>query len=500
MYLLGFDIGSSSIKAALVDASTGAVLGTAQAPDTEMEILAPKPGWAEQDPDDWWLQCKQALAKLFRQTGADASKVAAIGISYQMHGLVTIDREGKSLRPAIIWCDSRAVSIGDAAFREIGEDYCLQHYLNGPGNFTASKLKWVRDEQPELYEKIHRAMLPGDYIAFKLTGEALTTISGLSEGILWDFQSHSPASRLLEHYGIEAEKLAPLAPSFGDQGRVSAEAAKETGLPAGIPVTYRAGDQPNNALSLNVLEPGELAATAGTSGVIYGVIDRLAGDAQNRVNSFAHVNHQRETPRIGVLLCINGTGIQYRWLKQQVAAAGQDYPDLEQAAATVQPGSEGLQMIPFGNGAERMLGNRQVGAHILNLDFNRHKQAHLYRAGLEGIAFSFAYGADILKSLGLNLSVLRVGNDNLFQSAIFAQTVAQLLHCRIEVLRTTGAVGAAVASGVGIGVWDSPRVGLGGLAQVCVYEPVEMPESLLGVYNAWNQALKSMLRGQALLT
>jgi xylulokinase len=492
-YLLGFDIGSSSIKAALVDAGTGRVAGAVHAPDSEMDMTAVEPGWAEQSPEVWWTNCAVAVKKLLHQTGIRPDAIAAIGISYQMHGLVAIDRDGQPVRPSIIWCDSRAVTIGDKAFHDLGPDYCLEHYLNSPGNFTASKLKWIKDNEPDRYERIRYCFLPGDYIAYKLTGEALTTVSGLSEGILWDFQQNGPADRLLEYYGVDPELLPPLAPTFGHQGTLTAHAAAELGLNPGIPITYRAGDQPNNALSLNVLNPGEVAATGGTSGVVYGVIDRLAYDPDNRVNSFAHVNHQAEHPRIGVLLCINGAGIQYSWTRRQVARDGVSYDDMERMAAAIPIGSDGLRMLPFGNGAERMLGNRNIGAQILDLEFNRHNRAHFYRAALEGIAFSFVYGMKILQELGLNLSVMRVGNDNLFQSEVFSQTISGLLGCRIEMMQTTGAVGAAIASGVGIGIWSTPGEALNTLEQVKLYEPAGRHGLYHSNYEHWAQCLESKL-------
>lgn len=491
MYLLGIDIGSSSIKAALVDARTGQTTGIAGAPDTEMDIIALQPGWAEQDPESWWVNCRDAVHKLLGRTGVPPADIAAIGISYQMHGLVCIDRDGRVVRPAIIWCDSRAVGIGDAAFHDLGEDYCLRHYLNGPGNFTASKLKWVKNNEPAQYDRIRHMLLPGDYIAFRMTGEPLTTISGLSEGILWDFAENGVAQRLLNHYGIDRSLIPALAPTFGRQGNLSESAAEYLGLKPGTPVTYRAGDQPNNALALHVLNPGEVAATGGTSGVVYGVVDQLASDPQNRVNSFAHVNHHPAAPRIGVLLCINGAGILYGWMRKQVALDGASYDEMEHLAASVPAGSDGLRIIPFGNGAERMLGNRPGAASILNLHFNRHGRPHLYRAALEGVAFSFVSGIKVLQELGLNASVMRVGNDNLFQSAVFSQTIAQLLGCRIEMLRTTGAVGAAIASGVGIGLWADVREGLGASPPLHIYEPQGTDNACREAFDDWNTHLNT---------
>ena len=492
MYLIGYDIGSSSIKVALVDANSGETVSVVQAPESEMDIIARESGWAEQQPEIWWNHLCVATKKLLDSTNIDPELIRGVGIAYQMHGLVLVDKKQQVLRPAIIWCDSRAVAIGDQAFQELGEAKCLTNFLNSPGNFTASKLKWVKDNEPDLYERIDKMMLPGDYIGMKLTGEICTTPSGLSEGILWDFQKGGVASDLLDYYGIKEELIPTIVPTCSDQGTVTAEAAKMTGLPVGIPITYRAGDQPNNALSLNVLEPGEIAATGGTSGVVYGVIDKAVYDKVSRVNSFAHVNYTEDQERIGVLLCINGAGIQYSWMKQQIARDNISYVDMERMASSVPIGSEGLRILPFGNGAERMLSNENIGAQINNLQFNRHKSAHMYRAGLEGIAFSFVYGIQLLKEMGFNIDVMRVGNDNLFQSTIFASTIANLVGCKITVVETTGAAGAAKAAGLQTGFYKTLKEAIGSNGEVMTYYPQENGE-YEKAYQVWKSDLERLM-------
>ncbi len=492
MYLLGYDIGSSSIKAALVDAATGDTTGVVQYPDTEMSMLAIHPGWAEQDPDMWWECVCKATQKLLAQTGVAPADIHSIGISYQMHGLVVTGKDHRPLRPAIIWCDSRAVDIGNQAFESIGQEKCLEHLLNSPGNFTASKLKWVKDNEPEIYAQIQHFMLPGDYIALRLTGEAITTPSGLSEGILWDFKAEKVADLVTDYYGIDQQLIPEIRPTCAEHGEVTSAAAEQTGLRPGIKVTYRAGDQPNNAMSLNVLQPGTVAATGGTSGVIYGVVDRPVYDQQSRVNGFLHVNHTPDAPRTGVLLCINGAGIQYSWVRQQLGN-GLSYNDMEKAAAAIPVGSDGLNIIPFGNGAERILANRNPGAHYGNLNFNRHGAAHVYRAALEGIAFSFVYGAKIMHDMGVDIAVMRAGNDNLFQSAIFSSTIATLLHCTIEMVATTGAVGAAKASGVAAGIYGSLDEALQNTKVLTTFtpDPADMPYQ--EAYSNWEKHLHQIL-------
>ncbi|OAV44847.1 xylulokinase [Lewinella sp. 4G2] len=493
MYTIGYDLGSSSIKAALVEAATGKVLARVTAPDTEMGMDAPQPGWAEQNPEDWYKYVGEATRKVLEVSGAKAEDVKAVGIGYQMHGLVLVDDKHAVIRPSIIWCDGRAVATGDQAFQGIGEEKCLSHHLNSPGNFTASKLKWVAENEPENYARIKYAMLPGDYVALRMTGEATTTVTGLSEGVLWDFAENTPANLVLREMNLNASLLPKRVPAVGQQGVLTAEAAAELGLAVGTVVGYRAGDQPNNALSLNVLAPGEVAATGGTSGVVYGVSDQLAFDPDQRVNSFAHVNHIGDTPRIGILLCINGSGILHRWVKNLLGGETLSYGEMEAMAASVPQGSDGLHFLPFGNGPERMLNNKNIGAHLLGLDLNRHDRNHVVRAGLEGIAFSFVYGMKIMESLGVDLSTIRVGNDNLFQSKVFATTIATLTGATIEVHNTTGAVGAALAAGAAVGLADSLETAVGKQEVLERITPGAGKEALTEAYEVWAASLAEKL-------
>ena len=452
MYLLGYDIGSSSVKGSLVDAQTGQCVAQASYPKTEAPISAPQRGWAEQNPEDWWEYVKNVTSQLLYDTRIASEDIIAIGISYQMHGLVVVDGDQQVLRPSIIWCDSRAVPLGEEAFHALGEQYCLEHLLNSPGNFTAAKLAWVKRNQPELFERIDKFMLPGDYIAMRLSGQAVTTASGLSEGILWDFKSDSVSQALLDYYGIDPSMVSTVKPTFGMQGIVSAQAAAETGLAQGTPITYRAGDQPNNALSLNVFEPGEIASTAGTSGVVYGVLGEVNHDPLSRVNPFAHVNHTAQAPRLGVLLCINGTGILNSWMRHNVADPGMDYNEMNALAQKAPIGCDGLSVIPFGNGAERMLENRQPGCSMHGIDFNQHGRAHLMRAAQEGIVFSFMYGIEIMEQMGMTVDRIRAGHANMFLSPLFRQTLASVSGAPIELYDTDGSVGAARGAGIGAGI------------------------------------------------
>lgn len=470
MYLLGFDIGSSSVKVSLINGSTGELTASAFYPGQEMAIIARQQGWAEQEPRHWWENLKLALAEVMSVSRINPNDIQAIGISYQMHGLVMVDKNHEVIRPSIIWCDSRAASIGNKAFEDIGRERCLSHLLNSPGNFTASKLKWVKDYEPDNFGKVHKIMLPGDYIAMKLTNEIRTTVSGLSEGILWDFKSNRLADVILNTYGFDESVVPDIVPTFGEQGRLTATAAQELGLVTGTPVSYRAGDQPNNALSLNVLNPGEVAATAGTSGVVYGVSGEIKFDPASRVNTFAHVNHSGADPRLGVLLCINGTGILNAWLKKNVA--GQlSYNDMNLLAAKVPVGSEGLSVLPFGNGAERVLNNKEIGSMISGLNFNIHRQEHLLRAAQEGIVFCFKYGMDIMQGIGIVPQVIRAGKANMFLSPVFRKTLADVTGATIELYNTDGSVGAARGAGVGSGFYTGFAEAFANLKKLETIEP-----------------------------
>jgi xylulokinase len=492
-FLLGYDIGSSTIKASLLAADSRKVLAVVQYPEQDMDMISRKKGWAEQQPELWWQHTCMATRKLLAQTGVNSKDIAAIGIGYQMHGLVLIDKDLQVLRPSIIWCDSRAVPIGDEAFDGIGQSHCLNNYLNSPGNFTASKLKWIKDNEPDVFDRIYKILLPGDFIAMRLTGEVNSTISGLTEGVFWNFRTREVASDLLEYFGINPEVLPETVPTFSIQGKVSKEASEMTGLAKGTPITYRAGDQPNNALSLNVLHPGEVAATSGTSGVVYAIVNKLLYDRESGVNAFAHVNYEENYDRIGTLLCINGAGIQYSWIKHQIARGSHSYDDMERMAASVPIGSGGICLLPFGNGAERIFHNKNIGSHIFNMQHNRHSRADLYRASLEGVAFSFVYGINILKEMGHSVDLIRVGNDNMFQSRIFSTTISTMLGNQIEVIDTTGATGAAKAAGVAVGIYRNLEEALEEITPSIVYDP-ELDQGLVQrAYNYWTSRLNTVL-------
>jgi xylulokinase len=499
-YLLGLDIGSSSIKASFVSIATGESVVSAQSPQEEMQIIAPKAGWAEQDPALWWEHVVQSVKECLQKSAVKPDAVLAIGVAYQMHGLVTVDREFNPVYNSIIWCDSRAVEIGEKAFSDLGKQYCLQHYLNSPGNFTASKLRWLKINEPKAYERIHKIMLPGDFIAMKLTGEVVTTETGLSEGIFWDFEKKEVSKKLLDYYGIESSLLPKVVAVFSKQGELSKTAAAELGLAAKTPIAYRAGDQPNNAFSLNVLNPGETAATAGTSGVVYSVTEKNAFDTASRVNSFLHVNNDHHAPRNGVLLCVNGTGIQNSWLRKNVngVTSTNDYAKMNEIASKVSIGSNGVSVLPFGNGAERILGNKEINGSIHGLNFNIHNQSHVFRAAQEGIVFALRFGFDILAEMELKTTVIKAGKANMFLSPVFREAFVNTLDARLELYETDGSRGAALGAGVGAGIYSSYKDAFRGLKLIDVEEPIASKKELYEkTFQRWKKILNTAIENKS---
>ena len=492
MLLLGIDLGSSSVKASVIDGESGKCLASAFYPKNEMKIIAHKAGWAEQEPEEWWSNLKSAILDCNNQLGTKNGSIGAIGISYQMHGLVLVDENFNILRPSIIWCDSRAVRYGESAFNSLGRDFCLSHLLNSPGNFTAAKLAWVKENEPELFSRIHKIMLPGDFIAMRMTGEIMTSYTGLSEGIFWDFMANRLSAEIMDYFGFSREMIPKQKESFSVQGRLLKSMASELGLPEGIPVAYRAGDQPNNALSLNVLNPGEVAATAGTSGVIYGVTDKTKFDPRSRVNTFLHVNHSPDNKRLGVLLCINGTGILNSWLKRNTGNS-LSYNDMNDVASHVGPGSDGITVLPFGNGAERILMNKDIGCRISGLNFNRHSNAHLFRAAQEGIAYSFRYGLDIMKETGIDPGLIRAGSANMFLSPVFREALSCITGVEIHLYNTDGSIGAARGAGIGCGFYKSEKEAFPGLISIGRTEPDKSKISAYEeAYLKWKNLLSSI--------
>ena len=486
---MGFDVGSSSVKASLVDVETGEIVASKFYPEREAPIKAVKAGWAEQEPQMWWDNAKLSLCDIMSATGAKGEDILAIGISYQMHGLVCVDKNQKVLRPSIIWCDSRAVQYGERAF-----DKCLGHLLNSPGNFTASKLAWVKENEPEVFDRIDKIMLPGDYIAMRLSGEAQTTISGLSEGMMWDFKEKKPAKFLLDYYGFSESVLPTIVPTFSVQSTVSKAAAEELGLKEGTPISYRAGDQPNNAVSLNVFNPGEIASTAGTSGVVYGVLGEVNYDPKSRVNTFAHANYTTEQDRLGVLLCINGTGILNAWVHRNITP-DMGYAEMNDLAATVPVGSEGVSVIPFGNGAERVLQNQEVNCSVHGVNFNKHNRAHIVRAAQEGIVFSFCYGMEIMRQMGMDIQKIHAGKANMFLSPLFRDTLASVSGAIIELYETDGSAGAAKGAGIGAGIYKDHDEAFATLKKLQVIEPdLANKDAYLQAYDNWKKKLEEVCR------
>ena len=349
----------------------------------------------------------------------------------------------------------------------------------------------MKENEPEIYAQIDKIMLPGDYIAMRLSGgDKKTTVSGLSEGMFWDFKNNEVSKDVMNYFGFSENLIAEIVPTFSVQSTVCQAIADELGIPVGTPISYRGGDQPNNALSLNVMKPGEIAATGGTSGVVYGVLGEVNYDKLSRVNTFAHVNHgEGGATRLGVLLCINGTGILNAWMRRTVAPEGMSYPEMNDLAETAPIGADGLTVIPFGNGAERVLQNENVGASIHGINFNIHKKAFLIRAAHEGIAFSFAYGMQIMKDMGMEISTIKAGHANMFLSPLFCRTLASVTGATIELYETDGSVGAAYGAGIGAGIYKDSDEAFKTLNHMATIKPEADCAPYKAAYDLWVKRL-----------
>lgn len=494
MHYLGIDLGSSSVKVCLADAN-GKEIASAKAPiDGEMEIISTSSGFAEQNPEDWWAMLTHGIKQL-KEQGHNLANVKAIGIAYQMHGLVAMNDSFIPLRPAIIWCDSRAIPLGEKAFQEIGEEKALKKLLNSPGNFTAAKLAWVKNNEPDIYNKIAFIGLPGDWLAARLTGQLNATVSGLSEGIFIDHSTGQISNDVLNAFSIDKNFIKQPGESFRRFGKVLPTWCDEFGFNADAEVCYVAGDQPNNAFSLSAINPGEVAINAGTSGVLYAVSETPVVDMQQRVNTFAHVTHTTNKPSFGVLACVNGTGIQYSWLRHMLANNGDlSFIDLNNLAKTAPPGCDGLHVFSFGNGAERILNNRNIGASFTNINFHKHGPQHLIRAAQEGIAFSLVYCIEIFKEIGIEIKVLKAGSANLFNSPLFRQIVADTSGIPVEVINADGALGAARGAMVGSQAIDIKTIGSEMIQTVARVEPSENTQLYRQIYNEWLGELQHQLQ------
>ena len=493
MYFLGIDLGSSSIKLAVLDANTGKSVASSSVPDQEMRIDAPQSGWAEQHPEKWWEYTCNGIKKLGDQ-GIDLKQIKAIGISYQMHGLVLTDKDLNVLRPSIIWCDSRAASIGEKYYQEKGASFFQDRVLQSPGNFTASKLKWVQENEPQLFDQIAHMMLPGDFLAAKFSGVAQTSKSGLSEAALWDYKKNALAEEVLEALDLPRAVIPEIVPNFSHQATIAPKIAEALGLSKNVEITYRAGDQPNNALALNVNKPGEIATTAGTSAVIYSVTDQDAFDAENRINTFLHVNNTEAQKRNGVLLCINGSGILYQWLRKMLSTGKDEllsYDFLNAQAAKVGPGSDGLHFYPFGNGVERIFNNKKSFSGLQNLDFNRHAAAHMVRAACEGIVYAMNYGFEVMQQIGAGGTSVKATKANLFLSPVFREIFVNTTQTSLELYETNGAEGAARGAAYGYGFYKSLDEAAQGLELLSTQEPQSaLKEHYTNLYQTWKKNIQ----------
>ncbi|MCL2508983.1 MAG: xylulokinase [Oscillospiraceae bacterium] len=456
-YLLGLDIGTSGTKTVLFDFD-----GTAAASETvEYPLYQPQNGWAEQNPDDWWNAAVSGVRAVIAKAGCMGADIAAVGLSGQMHGLVMLDKNGRVLRPSIIWCDQRTQAECEELNSVVGERRMIEITANPPmTGFTASKILWVRNNEPDIYDRCAHILLPKDYIRYKLTNEFATEVSDASGMQLMDVVNRCWSKELLGKINIDESLLPRMHESQDVTGGISAEAAAITGLKSGTIVVGGAGDNPAAAVGTGIVSAGSAFTTIGSSAVVYAVSDTPTIDMQGRVHTLCASVPGKWT----VMSCTQGAGISLKWLRdtccaEEIVQAGREgvdpYVIMDKIAAGVTPGADRLLFLPYLMGERSPHPDPDCRGVFFGLSA-RHTRANLIRAVMEGVAFSQRECVDVFRDMGVPIERMTVCGGG-GRSPLWRQMLADLYGCPVSSLRADegGALGAAILAGVGAGAYAS---------------------------------------------
>ena len=445
-YLLGLDVSTTATKALLIDGD-GTVVGVAAA---EYAYETPRPLWCEQDPALWWDGAVQSIRAVLKQSGIAAEEIAAVGLTGQMHGLVLLDAKGQVLRPALLWNDQRTAAECDEIRRRVGRDRLIERTGNDAlTGFTAPKLLWVRNHEPEIYDRIAHVLLPKDYVRYRLTGEPATDKAGAAGTLLLDLRRRDWSEDILDALAIPTGWLPPTHEGPVVTGTLSDEAAKATGLAAGTPVVAGGGDQAAGAVGVGAVREGIVSLVLGTSGVVFATSNEPFVEPEGRLHAFCHAVPGR-WHLMGVMLSAAGS---LRWFRDTLAP-GVSFDDLLAPAAEVAPGSDGLRFLPYLTGERTPHPDPLARGAFVGLTV-RHTRAHLARAVLEGIAFGLRDGFELMREAGLPTpDEVRVSGGGA-QSPLWRQILADVLGADLVTVNTTegAAFGAALLAGVGAGAW-----------------------------------------------
>ncbi len=446
MWFLGMDVGTGGTRAVVVDGAGKLVAG---ASSDHAPFRAEHPGWAEQDPEDWWRAAQEAIRGALEATPEPREPIAAMALTGQMHGAVLLDAEGAVLRPSLIWCDTRTQPECDWLTEKIGYERLIELTCNPAlPNFTLTKLLWVKRRQPEIFAKTRHVMCPKDYVRYRLTGEYAIDVQEASGTLLLDVTHRRWSREVAEAAGIAESWLPKLYESPEICARVSAAAAERTGLKAGTPVAAGAGDQGAGAVGMGILQPGSVSATIGTSGVVFAATAEPTRDPKGRLHTFCHA-----VPGLWHVMGVTqGAGLSLHWLRETFFA-GESYDALSEAAAGVAAGSEGLMWAPYQLGERTPHLDPEVRAAFAGIGV-QHRAAHFVRAVLEGVAYSLKDTFTLFGELGIPVTAIRLGGGGA-RGALWRGIQAGIYGRTAEVLKAEegGAFGCALLAGVGAGHW-----------------------------------------------
>ena len=446
--VLGIDVGTGGTRAVLLD-QAGRVLGAATAEHAPM--ASPQLGWAEQDPRDWWRAARIAIRECLVKASAKANEVAAIGLSGQMHGLVMLDENGEVLRPALLWCDQRTEKECQGITERVGAKRLIELVANPAlTGFTLPKIWWVRAHEPQVWARARSLMLPKDYVRFKLTGARATDVADASGTLLFDVVNRRWSSEMLQASDLQPEILPQVFESPEITGRVSKDGAAASSLQEGTPVVAGGGDQAAGAVGMGIVEPGNVSATIGTSGVVFAATSRPVVEPQGRIHTFCHAI----PGRWHVMGVTQGAGLSLRWFRDQFCV-GASYDELMKEAAAAPAGADGLLWTPYLMGERTPHLDPNARGALVGLTA-QHTRAHVIRAILEGVAFSLRDTFTIFRDLGVPVKSIRLGGGGA-RSPLWQQIQADVYGMRVDLIAAEegAAYGAALLAGVGAGVWPS---------------------------------------------
>lgn len=459
-YLLGLDIGTSGVKALLIS-----VEGKIISSKTESYPLAtPHSGWAEQSPYDWWEATVKVIEEVVSSTPIGSTQIKGISLSGQMHSSVFLDEKMEVIRPAILWSDTRTSEQCKEIYTKVGGLNQLIDYVSNPAleGFTAPKILWLKENEPENYQKVKYILLAKDYIRYRLTGELFTEVSDAAGTLLFEVIKKRWSTGLLEKLEIDPDLLPPILNSFDLAGRITKPIAEKTGLKFGTPLVAGGADNACGAVGSGIIQEGRVMVSIGSSGVVLAQTDNPQADQGGRIHLFNHAC-PNSWYMMGVML---SAGMSYEWLEKKLFNNSLDYPKLDQLAEEIEPGSEGLLFLPYLYG-ERTPHNDANARGVYFGISGKHDQRHFTRSVLEGVTFALKDSLELIKDKGVKVKEIRAIGGGA-KSSVWQQILADILGKEINLLNVEEgpAFGAALIAGVGVGVYGSFTEAVSGIVKV----------------------------------